>query len=140
MLEAFFTHIYETNSFVKLLGMKFVSIEPGKAVLSMPIKEDIHTNIHKTVHGGAFAALIDTAMGSACFSMRRKVVTTDLSLSFIRNVPSGEEVIAKASVIHAGRSTMVVDGELYDERGKLVMKGKGTFCVLGDVEWLPAEE
>ena len=32
MLEAFFTHIYETNSFVKLLGMKFVSIEPGKAV------------------------------------------------------------------------------------------------------------
>lgn len=140
MLEAFFRHAYETNAFVKLLGMRFVSVDPGQAVLAMTIEADVHTNIHKTVHGGAFAALIDTAMGSACFSLRRKVVTTDLSLSFIRNVPCGEEVTATATVLHAGRSTMVVDGELRDPQGRLVMKGKGTFFVLGEVDWLPAAE
>ena len=52
-----------------LLGFHVKSLAPGRAVLTMQVKE-LHKQIHDVVHGGVLAALADTAAAIAAFPLR----------------------------------------------------------------------
>ena len=58
-------------------------------------------------------------------------MTLDLNISFTRRVKEGETVKAFSKVIHGGKTTMVVEGSITDEAGKLLAKARGTFFVIG---------
>ncbi len=138
-LLGYFKQQYHDNQFVNLLGMKIVAAHQGRLELSMLIDAK-HTNLYKVVHGGALASLADTAMGVACATLGSRVVTLEFNMNFIHNVKPGDEVRALATVIHHGRTTMVVEASLTDQAGQLLCKARGTFFVIGKFEAMPTDD
>ena len=69
--------------FAKLLGIEVDLVEPGHAVLSMKIREDLLRN-GGIAHGGAIA-LIDSAMAFAIMpllSENERTTTVDLTIHY----------------------------------------------------------
>lgn len=135
-LEALLRHNHDRNYFAKYLGMEIAEIGKGEGIVSMLVTAK-HTNIRKVVHGGALVSLEDMAMGLACASLGRHVVTLDLNISFMRRAKEGDTVKAFTKVLHKGKTTMVVGGSILDETGILLAEARGTFFVTG--EYTPEE-
>ena len=55
-----------SSPLVGLLGIRISSLGDGEAVLELPYRPEL-TTIGDTVHGGAIAALADTAVMAACW-------------------------------------------------------------------------
>lgn len=128
------THLYELyahNPFVNLLQMKIEELGEGTVKLSMPVLADKHTNLYNMAHGGALASLADTAMGMACATTGKKVVTLDMNLNYIRGAECQEAIIATGTLIHNGRSTMVAEAEIVNSSRNLLVKARATFFVTG---------
>ena len=131
MLQQYLRKIYSQNSFVNLLEMKLIHVEPGNAELVMPIDPAKHTNLYNVAHGGALASLADTAMGVACASLGRRVVTLELNMNFIKAPDSGTKIRACGRVVHNGGHTLVVECDVLSEKEVLLGKARGTFYVVG---------
>ena len=130
-MQQYLRKIYSQNSFVNLLEMKLIHVEPGNAILSMPIDPAKHTNLYNVAHGGALASLADTAMGVACASLGRRVVTLELNMNFIKAPDSGTVIRACGRVLHNGGHTLVVECDVLGEKEVLLGKARGTFYVVG---------
>ena len=117
--------------FAKLLGMETESIEPGHAVLTMKIRDDLKRN-GGIAHGGAVAALIDSAMAFAIVPMlgeNEHSVTVDLTIHFLRPVSEGT-ARASAKVVRAGKRVITVSAELFDSQEKLAATAISTYLRL----------
>ena len=137
-LREFFQDAYSHNSYVKLLRMKLERLEPGMAEVSMPIDPACHTNLYGVSHGGSLASVADTVMGVACASLGRRVVTLDLNMNFIKAAPADTEVRAIGRILHNGRQTLVAECDVLGVEGKLLVKARGTFFVVGQFD-IPAD-
>lgn len=121
---------YRQNPYVELLKIAIDQVQEGRVVLTMDI-EKLHTNFYEMSHGGALMSLADTAMGAACLSHNKKVVTLSFNMNFIKGVPLGTPVKAVGQVVHNGSRTMVCEAEFVNGEGQLLCKATGTFFVLG---------
>jgi len=114
--------------FAKLLGIEVDSAEPGHAVLSMKLRDDLMRN-NGIAHGGAIATLIDSAMAIAIMEQlaeNERTVTVDLTIHYLRPVSEGTAK-ASARVVRAGRRVITVSAELFDENGKLAATAISTY-------------
>jgi 1,4-dihydroxy-2-naphthoyl-CoA hydrolase len=84
------------------------------------------------MHGGALITLADS-VGAACAFLNlppgANTTTVETSTRFFRGVPDGE-VRAVARPLHAGRTTIVVQTDLYDADGRRVAQTTQTQAVL----------
>ncbi|MFA6848832.1 MAG: PaaI family thioesterase [Selenomonadaceae bacterium] len=128
-VEQYIMSFYEDNPFVQLLHINIDKIASGNVQLSMKVLHE-HTNVYKIAHGGALMSIADTAMGAACLSCKKRVVTLDFSMNFLKAVPENATAYANASIIHDGSSTMVGECDLTDKSGEIFGKAHGTFFVL----------
>lgn len=106
------TKLYDRNPFVGLLRMKIEALREGEAELSMPVIQEVHTNLFGVAHGGSLASLADTVMGVACATKRCRVVTIDMNINYIRSAQAGDMMNARGWVIHHGKNTIVVEAEI----------------------------
>jgi 1,4-dihydroxy-2-naphthoyl-CoA hydrolase len=136
-LTQYFTTIYDQNSYVNLLGMRIVKLEEGQALLSMLITTEKHTNLYHVAHGGALASLADTAMGIACATTGKQVVTLEMNMNFIKSGKPESTLRALGKVIHNGKSTLVAECDIMDQHNVVIAKGRGTFFVTGQFEGFP---
>ena len=114
--------------FAKLLGIEIQSVEAGHAVLSMKIRDDLKRN-GGIAHGGAVAALIDSAMAFAIvplLSENEHTVTVDLTIHFMRPLTEGS-ARASARVVRAGKRVITVSAELFDSQEKLAATALSTY-------------
>lgn len=125
---------YERNPFIHLLQMEIAEASAGKVTLTMPVIQEIHTNLYGIAHGGSLASLADTAMGAACVSLGKKVVTLEMNMNFLHGAPVNSTVKAISTVVHGGSRTMVVECEVLDHEDTLLAKARGTFFVVGQFE------
>ncbi len=116
------------------LGMKFtaVDIEGKKVEMTMPVNPQVHQPMG-LLHGGASAALAES-VGSAGSMLylergRQAAVGIQLSCNHIRSKTEGE-VVAKAQLIHQGKSTHVWEIKILDEEGRLISDCKLTNMVV----------
>jgi uncharacterized protein (TIGR00369 family) len=129
-LSELLLHMHERNLFAKYMGMEIVDIRECESVVSMIVTHK-HTNNRGVIHGGALVSLADMAMGLACHSLAKRVVTLDLNISFIRRAKEGDTTTAYCQVIHSGKTTMVVKGHIKDSSERLLAEARGTFFVIG---------
>jgi 1,4-dihydroxy-2-naphthoyl-CoA hydrolase len=84
------------------------------------------------MHGGALMAFADT-LGALCASLNLPegafTTTIESKTNFFRAVREGE-VHGTTKPLHAGRTTIVVQTDLRDDRGKLVAQTTQTQAVL----------
>ena len=130
---------YENNSLVTLLEMKIEKLDEGYVEISMPIMLSKHTNINNVAHGGALASLADTIMGVACAAHNKRVVTIEMNMNFIKAAVPQLKIRGIGKVIHAGKSTMVTEGQIIDGQNNLIATARGTFFVTGTFEEVDSE-
>ena len=97
-----------------LLGIEIDDLAPGQVTLSMPITPAV-VQQYQVVHGGMVAVIADSASGLAAISL---LPATDgvLSIEFKINLLGpgrGEKMIARGTVIKAGRTVIVAQADVY---------------------------
>ncbi len=96
--------MWENDNASQGMGMEIVSIQPGKAVLTMKV-EKRHTNGHQICHGGFIFTLADSAFAFACNSYNKSTVAQQCTINFLAPGRLADQLTASAEEIHlAGRS------------------------------------
>ncbi len=112
---------YRPSPIFELLGIKVVKMEPGLAVLELPVTKAL-THNGGIVQGGILACLGDSAIA---FAVRSAIpndtgqTSIDLKINFIRPVSSGV-LRCEAWLAHLGGRTAVGESIVLNEEGKTV--------------------
>ncbi|NNC10549.1 hydroxyphenylacetyl-CoA thioesterase PaaI [Planctomonas sp. JC2975] len=106
------------------LGMVVERDEPGTAVVSMVVREDM-TNGFAITHGGLVFALADTAFALACNEDERVTVAAGADIAFLKATHAGQTLTASAvRRVVAGRGGLY-DVTVTDETGDVVAELRG---------------
>ncbi|SEM79027.1 PaaI family thioesterase [Palleronia pelagia] len=85
------------------------------------------------VHGGWYGTLLDSAM--ACAVMTKvpcgsTYTTLEYKVNITRALPADTEIVATGTVVHAGRSTGVANGEIRGAKDGRVYATGSTTCLI----------
>jgi len=138
--EAYAARIGEwaRGTMIERHGTRFVSAGQGRAVARLDFAREL-SQLTGLFHAGAIVALADeTATAAAMwetnptaeFRPERFPLTLQLSVNLIRNTDRGT-LTAEAEIVHRGRTTLVVDVRVTDDRQRLVAKLTATLLVPG---------
>ncbi|MDD1680414.1 MAG: PaaI family thioesterase [Methanoregula sp.] len=117
----------KANPFFCLTGIDVVKAEPGKAVLTMPVRPDMHNGVG-WLQGGMLVAVADEAMALALYPLLEKnegIATIAESTSFIRGVQKGT-ILGEARVIRKGRRVAFMEAEVWADDGEKVLLSRTT--------------
>ncbi len=113
--------MYDKDKFSKWMGIELLSIELGRAKISMIVKPDM-LNGFGIVHGGIFFALADSAFAFASNTRNRLSVALEAHIQFPASAGEGDRLFAEAIENHVGNKT-----GMYTIR---VTKEDGTLCAI----------
>lgn len=96
--------MWATDRASQELGMRLEEVAPGRAVLSLTVREDM-VNGHALCHGGLIATLADSAFAFACNSRGTVTVAAGFTVDFLEAARLGDALVAEArEVALRGRS------------------------------------
>jgi uncharacterized protein (TIGR00369 family) len=123
----------QEQMFSRLLGTEIHAFDARSIDMRLPITDDLGQN-HGFVHGGVISYLADNAMtfiGSALLDGGG--VASEMKINFVRPA-IGQLLIARASVLSAGRSQAVCRCDVFaaaEGVEKLCAAAQGTVAKLG---------
>ena len=123
--------VLHDQAFSRLLGAELTALQPGKAELTVAIRDDFKQQ-HGFVHGGVVSYLADNALTYAGGSVLGNVVTSEYKINYVRPAV-GDRLVARAEVIHAGKRQAVCECKVtaIGEKGEvLVAVAQGTITRL----------
>lgn len=125
--------------FARLLGMELLSVDDGRAVGRIELRERHTTNpASGLAHGAVPYALADTMAGVAVASLNASVTpTVDMRMDYLRP-PVGDSLRAEAEVVRNGNHVATVDVEVTNDQAEIVATARGTFKTsgaTGDSPW-----
>ena len=116
-----------------LTGLGLTDAQEGSVTMKLPCSRWLSTSAG-TVQGGFTAMLAEAALAAAVFSTApagTATATLDLKVNYLRPVfPDGEDLIAKARVLHSGRTIAIASAELENAEGKPVALATGSTMYL----------
>ena len=125
--------VLASQPFSVLLGAELLGFSEGSAELRIPVRADLKQQ-HGFVHGGVISYAADNALTYAGGSaLGAGVVTSEFKINYLRPA-MGEFLVARASVIHAGKNQAVCRCEVYvSDKGveSLCASAQGTIARLG---------
>lgn len=121
-------HIWRT------LGYRRADWQPGSTVIEWTAPEDycFPTADGPVVQGGLVTALLDAAMGGACWTVLdhdQVFLTADLRVEFLRTSRPGL-LRATGNVVRRTRRVVYCAGDLHDSSGTLLASSRCTQIVL----------
>jgi uncharacterized protein (TIGR00369 family) len=125
---------FAKQQLMRTIGAEMTDVEPGVVSIRLPFRDDLGQQ-HGFLHAGAIAAVADSACGYAALSLMPAEAGV-LSIEFKVNMLSpakGDAIIARGSVIRAGRTIMVCRADVHAVAGseqKLVAAMQGTMMVV----------
>jgi acyl-CoA thioesterase len=122
---------FNVNHFPRLLGIELDLVEPGRARLSLQVRQEL-LQLQGIMHGGAIATLIDTAVAFAIVGASKaddRFTTVEMKVNYLSAILDGR-VTAEARLIRDGRRIIVADCDVFDTHGKLAAKGLLTYIRL----------
>lgn len=93
---------------MRTLGARLASVAPGAVEIRLPFRDDL-TQQHGFVHAGVVSTIADSACGYAALSLMQTDAAV-LSIEYKVNLlapAEGEELVARARVVRAGRNVTV---------------------------------
>lgn len=106
------------------LGMVVERDEPGVAVVSMLVREDM-TNGFAITHGGLVFTLADTAFAIACNEDESVTVAAGADITFLKSTRAGQTLTATAVRRTRSGRTGLYDVSVTDETGDVVAEFRG---------------
>ena len=125
---------FDKQRLMRTIGAQLTEVEPGVVAIRLPFREDL-TQQHGFLHAGTIAAVADSACGYAALSLMPADAGV-LSIEFKVNMlapAKGDAIIARGSVIRAGKTIMVCRADVHSIAGaeqKLVAAMQGTMMVV----------
>ncbi|MCP3978752.1 MAG: hotdog fold thioesterase [bacterium] len=114
--------------FNEFLGTRLVHRGDGEAEVQLELQPH-HLNRRGVAHGGVIASLLDSALGMAVISSMPAewwCATTSLTTNFVDG-PRGGRLVGTGRVVRRGSSIAFAEGEVRDERGRVVATASGSW-------------
>ncbi len=129
--EAFLKQLsgWARGTMIESHGTRFVSVGSGRAVAELDFRPSL-AQLTGRFHAGAIIALADeTATCAAMWEINPSgtfrpelfPLTLQLSVNLIRNTGRGT-LTAEAQIVHRGRTTLVVEVQVFDDQRRLIAK------------------
>src|SRR5699024_6081379 len=123
----------QAQAFSQLIGTELEVYKPGEVVLSIPIKDQLLQQ-HQFVHGGVVSYAADNVITREGGSMLgHNVFPPEHQVNYITPV-LGIKLIARASVVHAGKRQGVCRCDVFvqdaENKEKLCATSQGTIISL----------
>lgn len=122
--------------FSMLLGTELMHAGENEFALCLPVRDELKQQ-HGFVHGGVISYLADNALTFAgALALGPRVVTGEYKINYLRPALGGT-LVARASVIHAGRQQATCQCNVYVvENGeeRLVALAQGTVVRMSDLD------
>jgi len=106
------------------LGIVLISDEPGRAILSMRVREDM-LNGFEIAHGGFVFAIADTAFAVACNEDDHVTVGAGADITFLRPARAGQTLTAEATRRSRSGRSGIYDVTVRDESGATIAEFRG---------------
>ena len=84
------------------------------------------------VHGGAMAAVLDEAMGGACWMNGHRTVAAKISVSFLEMLKLETETTVEAQIERIDGRKIYLRAKMSDTSGTPIAEADGLFIVLKD--------
>jgi uncharacterized protein (TIGR00369 family) len=114
--------------FHRWLGLKVLAVHADAIELKATWREEWVVNPDRRyTHGGVLAALVDVAADWAMVTRTgRGVPTIDMRVDYHAAAMPGD-LIARGRIIKWGSQFSVAEAQVFDEGGKLLASGRGTY-------------
>jgi len=123
VLEMINAHL---GGFNLAMGLRFVKAEPDEFSAELEVA-DCHRMPYGLVHGGVYAAMIETVCSTAAainvFAEGKATVGLENATSFLRAVRGGR-LHCRATPLVRGKRSHVWEATVTDERGRLAASGR----------------
>jgi uncharacterized protein (TIGR00369 family) len=109
----------------RLTGMALTEIAPERATFTMPATRWL-LSPQGLISVGTLAILADGPLGCAVHSAlpaRTGYATSEMSLRLLRPARADGTLVARATLVHAGRSLALSGVQITDDRGRLLVDG-----------------
>ena len=124
--------VLASQPFSVFLGVELLAGAEGNVELKIPIRDDLKQH-YGSVHGGVIGSAADTALTFAGGTvLGGAVVTSGFTINFLRPA-RGDFLIARATVVHAGRTQAVCRCDVFvseDGVERLCATAQGTIAQL----------
>jgi acyl-CoA thioesterase len=108
----------------KALGMVVAEIGPGRAVLTMTVREDMLNGLD-ICHGGLVTTLADSAFAFACNAYNEQTVASGFDVNLLAPARLGDVLTARAVELSRSGRTGVYDIAVSNQRGEAVAAFRG---------------
>ena len=119
-------------------GARVTDYGDGEATFALPTSGWL-TNAYGVFYGGAIALMADFALNCAVWTRLPKATSfapLDLKINYLRPVfPNTGELVARAHVVHMGRTIAVASCEIFDPSGKPAAMAAETILILPSRPW-----
>jgi uncharacterized protein (TIGR00369 family) len=140
------THLWNTQMpFTNMLGMEITRFAPDTSEVRFNWQDKlVGNNVHKILHGGVTATVLDMAGGVVAaanlinqlddlspenlMESLKNLSTIDLRTDYLRP-GRGEQFITTAHIIRSGSKVAVARMEMHNEKGDHIAFGTGTYMV-----------
>ncbi len=118
----------DAQAFSKLIGAELIEFKEGEVVFEIPIRKDLLQH-HGFVHGGVLSSAADNALTFVGGTvLGPEIITSEYKINYLRPA-LGEKLIARGSVISAGKRQAVCRCDVFtvkDEVEKICATAQGT--------------
>jgi len=115
-----------------LIGASLARVDRGATEIALPYRAEL-TQQKGYIHGGIIGMIADSACGYAAYSLMpasASLVTVEYKMNILS--PARGALVAKGSVVKAGRTLTVARAEVYAEDGTHVASMQQTLMMLAD--------
>jgi uncharacterized protein (TIGR00369 family) len=124
--------LHETMPFTRLMGLELEESGPGRVVFRAPWRPVVCTS-QGIMQGGFLMAAVDSAGALCAFNNLPEsaagTTTIESKTNFLGAVRAGSVTIT-AQPVHAGSTTIVVQTDATDDKGRLISRSIQTQAVL----------
>jgi uncharacterized protein (TIGR00369 family) len=127
-------HAFSSQSLLTTLGMQLERVEPGCVTVTLPFGPHILQQ-HGFIHGGAVAAMGDTACGFAAMSLMPAdcgILTVEFKISLM-SPAQGKCLVAVGRVVKPGRTLIFSEAEISADQGtetRLIARTTATLMLI----------
>ena len=116
--------MFESDHASRSLGMRIESVGPGRATMTMMVRNDM-VNGHAICHGGFIFLLADSAFAFACNSHNRNTVAQGCTIDYLAPARTGD--VLRAVGVERSRTgrTGVYDIEVTNQHGTTIALFRG---------------
>jgi acyl-coenzyme A thioesterase 13 len=107
----------------KWLEGELVEVDESNLTMQFVVRADM-CNPMEILHGGIGATILDDVVGTLVFALGSEYAYTTINLNcdYLHPAKVGEVIRAQATVIRAGRNIVHVEGKIFGQDNKILVK------------------